>query len=466
MSGLFQGLEIGKRALLTHQLAMSTIGHNMANVGTPGYTRQRVLVTSAMPIELANYNVGNGVTVKTVVHIRDLFLTGQYRRENKSLGEWTYKEKTLAQVETFFAEPFGEGVGNALNKFWDSWSSLASGDADSSTPRNQIVSDATTLVNSFHSLNQQLTSLRDSTDQDVGSRVMQINQYAHQIANLNRIVASQELGGQKANDLRDQKDLLIDELSKLIDVTTTEQTNGTTSIYISGLSIVENDDTFELATRAVPSGNNSISREIVWKNTKSSVKLTGGELKGLLDMRDNLIPGYKKRLDDMAATIVAEVNRVHRAGTDLNGNAGVDFFSNTGTTAETISINMSIANDSSLIAASLSGEIGDSSNALAIHDLRRMLLLDNGSATISEYFNSTVGMVGVDSNEAKTFKANYEVLMQQIELSRQSVQGVSLDEEMANLVKMQHAYNAAARVITVMDEALGTLIQGMGVVGR
>lgn len=466
MSGLFQGLEVGKRALLTHQLSLSTIGHNMANVGTAGYTRQRTRVSSATPIELANYNVGNGVTVQSIEHIRDLFLTSQYRRENKSLGEWNYKEKTLSQIESFFAEPSDNSLGDTMNKFWDSWSSLASGDADSSTPRNQILSDATTMINSFHSLDNQLRQLLATTDHDVEMRVNEINLYTRQIANLNRLVASEELGGKHANDLRDQRDLLIDELSKLIDVTTREKSNGTTTVFISGLAVVENDDTFELGTNVVKSGTNSAIREIIWKDTKTKVKITGGETKGLLEMRDKIVPGYIERLDELAAAIVEEVNAVHRAGTDLHGNTGLNFFDPANTTAATISLDTQLANDSSRIAASLSGEIGDSSNALAIHDLRNMLIMDSGSATVSDSYNSLVGKVGVQTNEAMTYKANYETLMQQIEISRQSVQGVSLDEEMANLTKMQHAYNAAARVITVMDEALGTLIQGMGVVGR
>ncbi|MEZ5359437.1 MAG: flagellar hook-associated protein FlgK [Candidatus Zixiibacteriota bacterium] len=466
MSGLFQGLEVGKRALLTHQLSMSTIGHNMANVGTEGYTRQRVRVVTAMPIEMANYNVGNGVTAQSIEHVRDLFLTSQYRRENKSLGEWTYKEKTLSQIEQFFSEPSDNSLGDAMDSFWDSWTTLASGDADSSTPRNQIISDATTMINSFHSLDTQLRELLTTTDQDVVLRVNEINEYAKQIANLNRLVASEELGGKNANDLRDQRDLLIDELSNLVDVKTQERANGTTTVYISGLAIVENDDTFELGTQAVKSNNNTVTHKIVWRDTKTTVKITGGELKGLLDMRDSTVSGYMTKLDDMAEALVEQVNAVHRAGTDLNGNTGIDFFDPINRTAGSISLNTQIVNDPSMIAASLSGEIGDSSNALAIHDLRNSLILDNGGSTVSDYYNTLVGKIGVQTNEAITFKANYETLIQQIEISRESVQGVSLDEEMANLTKMQHAYNAAARVITVMDEALGTLIQGMGVVGR
>ena len=152
--------------------------------------------------------------------------------------------------------------------------------------------------------------------------------------------------------------------------------------------------------------------------------------------------------------------------TDLYDNTGQNFFDPTYTSAGTLRLDAVVAGDGNMIAASQSGEVGDNSNALAVYDLRNEMLSSLGNTTITDYYNSTVGGIGVDSHEAKTFKGNYEVLIQQIDNSRESVQGVSLDEEMANLARMQHAYNAAARVITVMDEALGTLIQGMGVVGR
>ena len=465
MPGLFHGLEIGKQALLTHQLSMMTIGHNMANVNTPGYSRQRVQVTTAMPIELATYNLGSGITAEGIEQIRDLFLTSQYRRENKSLGEWTYKEKTLSQIETFFSEPSSEGLGSALDAFWDSWSSLAAGDADSSTPRNQIITNANTLITAFHSLDRQLSELITSTDADIVSRMDQLNLLARQVGNLNRLIVSEELGGQSANDLRDQRDYLIDEMSQLVEVSTREKANGAATVYVSGLAIVENADAFELGTRTI-SEDNTIKHQVVWKNSNTTITLYGGELRGLLDIRDRVAPGYRERLDDMAATLINQVNALHQQGIDLYGNTGSNFFDSLYRTAASIRLDPTVENDSNRIAVSLSGEVGDNANALAIHDLRYQLLMASGSSTIAEYYSSTVGGIGVDTQEAKTFKGNYEVLIQQIKNSRESIQGVSLDEEMAQLTKMQHAYNAAARVITVMDEALGTVIQGMGVVGR
>ena len=464
MSGLFQGLEVGKRALLTHQLTMNTIGHNISNVNTPGYTRQRTSVRAAQPIEMPHYNLGNGVTVETIGQVRDLFLTSQYRRENKSLGEWSYREKTLTQVETFFAEPFDESLGDVLNKFWSSWLDL-SNNPESSAARSAVVAQTDTLTNSFHSLDRQLREMQTTADMDVAARVDEINRYATEIANINRIVVSEELGGQSANDLRDQRDYLIDNLSKLVDVTTREKSNGSTAVYISGLAIVENADHFELGT-AVKSLGSQTKFEIIWKNTTTAAKITGGELKGLLDTRDVLIPGYLNQLDQLAAAMVREVNRLHRDGTGLDGVDGRNFFNASFATAATIRMEQSVADDPNQIAASLSGEPGDNANALAISELRSQTTMGFGTQSITEFYNSMIGDIGVAAHEAKTFKGNFEVLINQIENSRQSVQGVSLDEEMAEMVRQQHAYEAAARLITYIDDALDTLIHGMGIVGR
>ncbi len=464
MSGLFQGLEIGKRALLTHQLSMNTIGHNVANVNTPGYTRQRTVVTSAYPVENANYIIGNGVTANTILQVRDQFLTAQYRRENKSLGQWTYREKTLGQIETFFGEPNDESLGDVLNQFWNSWLDL-SNNPESSAARQAVVSQSNRLTNAFHTLDRQLNAVRVAADQDVSGRVQQINEVAHQIANLNRLVTSEEIGGDRANDLRDQRDKLIDDLSSMVDVTTAEKANGSVTVYISGLAIVENADTFELDTRTNSSGEYT-KQEIIWKNTKTAVKINGGELKGLLDTRDVVVPKYLKNLDDLARTIISQVNEQHRTGTGLNGQSGLNFFNGSFTSAGTIQIEQNILNDPTLIAASQSGEPGDNANALAISGLRQKLTMDYGTTSITEFYTSMVSDIGVESHEAQTFKGNFEVLIQQIENSRQSVQGVSIDEEMTNLVKAQHAYDAAARVITFVDQALDTLINGMGVAGR
>jgi len=191
-----------------------------------------------------------------------------------------------------------------------------------------------------------------------------------------------------------------------------------------------------------------------------------GQLKGLFDARDDMIDRYQTELDTIASTIIDRVNAVHRSGYGLDGSTGLDFFDPNYRTAAGIRINQNLERSPDKIAASAGGEVGDGSIALAIQSLRNERVLINNTTTINDYYDSLIGKLGIESNQAVSFSENYELLVSQIENSRQSVEGVSLDEEMANMIKFQHAYDAAARVITTMDEALDTVISRMGIVGR
>jgi flagellar hook-associated protein 1 len=465
MSGLFSGLEIGKRALLSSQLAMTTIGHNMANVDTPGFSRQRVSLTSSEPFETPWGNAGSGVKITGIEHIRDHFLTGQFRNESGSRGHWEYMSKTVSQIEGFFNEPQENSLGDALDKFWQSWESLAN-NPDNSASRASLVEEANSLVNTFHQLDGQMTKLRQNVDQDIKGKVYELNQLGAQIANLNLQISFQELGTNKANDLRDQRDLLIDNLSQMADVTILERANGQSAVLIGAMAFVDGSELLEVGTQVEAKDGNTTTK-IIWANTDVEIKFNNGQLHAMMEARDNTIPNFKSKLDELARGIVENVNSVHFAGYGLDGETERNFFDPQFTDAAHISLDINILENTDNIAASTSGGPGDGSNALSIASiLNQDRVMDSGSSTISEFYGSLVGKLGVETQQAATYESNYGLLVQQIENQRQSVQGVSLDEEMTNLVRFQNAYKAAARVITAMDEALQTIISGMGVVGR
>ena len=229
--------------------------------------------------------------------------------------------------------------------------------------------------------------------------------------------------------------------------------------------IVDGGDVLPVSTKT-ETVNGVVSNKLVWQGTEIELTNINGQLKGLVDARDNVIPGYLDDLNAISEALIREVNALHTTGFGLDGSVGVNFFDNEFTDAAHIVVNRDITDNPSRIVASASGEVGDNTIALAIQDLRSSQVMNNNSITMNDFYNSLVGKLGVESSEAKSFKANYELLVSQIDNARQSVQGVSLDEEMANLVKFQHAYDAAARVITTMDEALDTVIHKLGVVGR
>ena len=462
---LFQGLEIGKRALLAHQLSLNTTGHNIANVNTPGYTRQRVEVGAASPVESAYGPVGMGVDVTDVKHIRDLFLNGRWREENENLGQWQARSRSLTQIESFFNEPQDAGLGAMLNGFWASWHDLAN-KPEAPETRKAVIQQAHLVTNAFSQLHRQLSQLSQSVDVEIQNRLKEINNIGSEIADLNRQVAYVELGGENANDLRDKRDLLIDQLSQYVDVNTREDSLGRTTVYIGAMAFVDETSYWALEAEKVSSGN-GVKSYIKWQGSTFEPTFFNGEMKAMIATRDELVPDYLNKLNTLSKAIVDNVNAAHRAGYGLDGVDGINFFDPFLTDADQIVINPEVENDPSRIAASTGGEVGDGSNALTIADILKVnRIMSNNMETIEQYYSSIVGSVGIHVQEASAQTENYTLLVQQIENSRQSVQGVSLDEEMANLVKYQHAYEAAARVITVMDEALSVLISGTGIVGR
>jgi flagellar hook-associated protein 1 FlgK len=463
MPGLFQALEVGKRALLAHQTSLQTIGHNIANVNTPGYSRQRVQISATLPEQSTIGSIGSGVQVTDIRHIRDLFLGEQLRTENKSLGQWSYKEKILSQVEVFFAEPNDNTLSDLLNGFWDAWSDLST-DPSSTNHRVALIEQTNLLTNSFHQLAKRLNNLRDAIDSDVVIMVNDVNRLTAEIARLNGQIRVRELGNEQANDLRDSRDQLLDELSGLIDVNTIEQKNGEVLVFMGAMEIVDGTDTMELGTE-VYGDSEAVTHRVVWTGTKAEVRNVNGKLKGLLEARDEIVPGYLNELNRLASELIQQVNTLHSSGFGLTGSTGLDFFDSTFTDAANIKINPEIAENPERIAASASGEVGDNTIALAIQGLREQRMMENGTATMNDFYIGLIGKLGAETNEASSFKGNYELLVQQIENARQSVQGVSLDEEMTNMIKSQHAYDAAARVITVVDQALDTVILRMGITG-
>jgi flagellar hook-associated protein 1 FlgK len=463
MPGLFQGLEIGKRALLSHQLVLQTIGQNIANVNTPGYTRQRVTIQATRPEEVAYGSIGTGVIVTDIRQIRDLFLGQQERDATKSLGQWSYKDKTLSEVEALYNEPQDSSLSSLLNAFWDSWSQLAT-NSDSISNRKAVVATARQLITGFQQLSGKLTDLREATDRDVASMVTEVNQKTAEISRLNQQIASAELGGHRANDMRDARDQITQELSSLIDVRTIEKPNGETVVHMGAMALVDGSQSFPIESQTTNKKGASTSR-IVWKGTSVQLKNLSGQLAGVMESRDVLVQQNIDELDRLARTVVEQVNALHVSGYGMKGSTGVAFFDPNFATAATMRLSQEVANDQGKVAAA-SVSTGNNNIALAISELRDAKVMSDDTSSMNDFYSSLVAMAGMQAKEASTTSQNFELLVQQISNARQSVEGVNLDEEMTNLVKSQHAYDASARVVTAMDQALDTVINGMGLVGR
>lgn len=464
MYGINVGFEIGKRALLAQQYALNLTGHNIANVNTPGFTRQQAIIVSTEPMRSAKGNFGTGVEVTTVRHLRAFFLDEQFRRESQDLGRWQTLAQSWSHIETIYMEPSDTGFSALLDDFWNSWQDL-SANPDDQAARVAIREQANLVVNAFHHFAEQLKSFQRAIDEDIQNRVLNINNIAYQLSALNDSITTAELTGHSANDLRDRRDYLVDELSRYVNVQVIEQPTGAYSVLIGSMVLVDRNEVCELETVVEEQGVN-IVHKIQFKSSKIQPDIIKGELAGLIEVRDEIIPERLQELDALAVSLVERLNQLHREGYGLDGVSGRDFFDASTTGAEDIKLDDMIIQSEAYIAASLNGEVGDNSNALRIAALRTELTMRGGTATFGDYYNSLVGIVGIRTREAQNMAENQESLVFHIENNRQAVEGVSLDEEMTNLIKYQHAYEAAARVITTMDEALDTIINGMGIVGR
>jgi flagellar hook-associated protein 1 len=524
MRSTFGGIEIAKRSLFSHQAALSTTGHNISNANTKGYSRQVVNLVAARPIEAPGMmrsntagQLGQGVEFDYIRRVRESFLDSQYYSENKYYGEWSVRRDTMEKLEAIFNEPTDSGVRQTIENFWSAWQDLSK-EPDNLTARAVVKERALALVDAFNHTSKQLKDFAADITENLDVKATQINTYLGQVARLNREIFRIEGLGNDANDLRDQRDLIMDDLSKIINVTVERTENGYNlrmgnTNLVTGYDVEEVMDADSLVA-AFGSGD-----------------LSSGEVAGMIVSRDQLIPNYRLQLDSMikamvegdmkiklpkgtvlpegtivdgvtytgaARTLNADlevtvkgINGLHRLGYTLNPGgvvAGGDFFALrdgfSEFSAESVTLNPNIVENVRNIATStrtyMDGTVekvitGNGDLALQIAGLRNMKVNfdpDNTGApiltdgTFDEFFRSVIGQLGVQTQEATRQADNQQILIEQVDSRRQSVSGVSLDEEMANMIKYQHAYNAAARAMTAFDEMLDKVINGMGTVGR
>ena len=467
--GLSTSLDIATRALRAHQLAVDVTSHNIANAATPGYSRQEALLQAvgnhAIGFRHGDQNLANmglGVEAAGIRRLRDLFIDFQVRQINADLGRFTVSADTLEQVEIVFNEPSENALNQLLTDFWNAWRSL-SNDPESTAARAALVERAGMLASALNRAEGQLQTLRRDLNAKVGIAVNEINTITSEIAALNQQIAQLQVTGNQAADLRDQRDLLLDRLSTLVDISYLEDATGAITIYLGNRELVVRDTAMALA--ATPNIANSNFFDVTFVSDGQIAQLRSGELYALLEQRDTVVPAKLGQLNSLASTLITEVNNLHATGFGLNGATGLNFFA--GTDAATIAVDPAIAaSPASIAAASAAGSPGDGSRALQIAQLQQALLMNGNTVTIDGFYRAMIAELGVNVREATALRENQRTLADHLEGLRESTAAVSLDEEMTNLVKHQHAYEAAARLVTVVDEMLDRLINGTGAVGR
>ncbi len=497
MSGLFYGLQIAKTALAVSQKAISLSGHNISNANTQGYTRQRIIVEAIDPsyphARIAQVNkgaIGGGVAVTMIDQIRSDYLDRQFRNQNTKLGYWQTRADELEYIETVINELSGSSISKAMADFFDSLSDL-SADPSSKEIRTTVQQNALKMTETFNRYYDQLVDLQNLYNDSMKLTVDEINDLLNGISSFNKQIFAYELSGEKANDLRDKRNLLIDQLSGLINITCTEASNGQLVVSCDGVDLVNHTTVTLLEARPELTGEVSGEPgyyEIYLGSPGTVFSFSGGKLQALKELRDSNavdkigIPRILQSLNTLARSIAEQFNAIHSTGYTMpyGGNAsqtGINLFDvpsgdyslitagNFTLSAAVLDNVFNIAASNTLIDLSAANtQAGNNIIALAMVTLSASKGLP-GVDNFENFLKSTVVEVGIESATSRKNAASQQTIMDNITERKQSISGVSLDEEMIQLVAYQHSYSAAARVLTAIDEALDVLINRTGRVG-
>ncbi len=470
MRSTFTGIETAMRAINAMQLALDTTTHNIANATTPGYSRQRVeLSASEAYTKPSMYRIpqpiqiGTGVNIDGLERVRDIFIDRQVRAASADLGNAEATVKYYDRIEALINEPSSSEFSSQLANFWNSWNELSLDPADLSA-RAVVLEAGASVTDTMNRTNTQLTQLRADVAEDISYVVPEINQLAQGVADLNKEIVKLVGLGQTPNDLLDRRDLMIDDLAKLTGATVSLQADGSANIALDGRLLVDGLTVDPLQTQAAGGGN----IDIVWSSDSAAVTLPASELGALQTMNNTTLPDILTDFNDYFTELTTGVNAIHQNGYGLTDPAGPppgrDFFVVTG---GVYSVNPVLETDPELVGAAQSAGVpGDNSNALALANLASTKVTNGGTTTYSEHYTLIVTDIGADAQRQINAVQTHQSLTSYFETQRQSVSGVSIDEEVANLVKFQRAYEAAARAMTVADEALDIIINRMGLVGR
>ncbi|HWR45789.1 flagellar hook-associated protein FlgK [Sporomusa sp.] len=611
MSSTFGGLNTVVRGLFAQQISLDTVGHNISNANTEGFSRQRVNLATVNPQTVYTGNgqvqLGIGVATQSITRARDTFVDQQMWKETSTLGYGQTIQDTLGKIEGVFQEPTATGMQTVLNNFWKAWNTLSTNGSDNGA-RTALRERAVELVDSIQQANTQLRDMVSDINTVIGIRVDKINQITSEMLSLNKQITSIEVGKlDHANDLRDRRDYLVDQLSQMINVRVSEDQVGNYVVQSSGLVLVDGNDINKLKVESRKDPD--YGYEVVdVKDVASGVVInfTNGEVKGLLDARDKTVANssgearesdigvkaYLNKLATMSQFLLQEFNAVHRTGFGTDNSTGNNFFGKGGdadpdysasdltsifgvaaakdvppsewikalqvnsdlfnttsgvsriaaktfadnvtiqqsnsaagkaavglysgytggtgykaynvelgtvdATGKVQTINYSVdggavvsatldpdgsfhlsngvkisietnTNNTSTNTYSFTVPQGNAAGDNAINMANRLKVDSSdllGKSSLDTFYSSFIGALGVQTQNAKRLTDNQETLVKQITNWRESVSGVNIDEEMSNMIRFQKGYNAAARILTTMDEMLDKLINGTGTVGR
>ncbi|HAN10043.1 MAG TPA: flagellar hook-associated protein FlgK [Clostridiales bacterium] len=503
--------------LYVSQKGLQVTGQNISNVSTAGYTRQQVTIQEKKCINIGTttMQVGTGADVDEIRQIRDQFLDASYRTEFGRYSFYEQQYNAITEIENIFSSDSDEGFGSTLSNYWSSLNELSKNPEGLET-RASFVQNAVLLVSEANKISEQLYEYQTNLNTKIKETIKSINGITKEIYNLNEKISLNEMSGDHANDYRDQRNLLVDQLSGLIQISYKEKPDGKIEILAEGYPLITSSSTSIMEYAQVSPMSPLI--KAVWQESKRDVintdkvidSLNGndsGQLKSLMylrgegeanwttneaDIENFTIPKIQKQFDTLVHDIVTMVNDIiaPQSGvggpTGLDGSQNIEIFSRKNVdrydssgvyipedalnpktlyTSRNIEINSKIVTDYNKICLSANGDVGDNSiveEIISRWDEDR-ITLNNGELKLnySDYYSQFITEIGTKGNESIQYAENQEVLVNQIENKRNEIAGVSIDEEMTNIMKYQHAYNASARVVTMIDGMLDTIINKM-----
>lgn len=539
-------LGVSLTGLYVAQAGIRTTQHNIANVNTVGYRRQEAVQTTQAPQYAGGGFLGTGAALETVRRAFDRFLDNEVLLNQGQLARHEVYATYATEVDRLLGDE-DSGLGTGLDRFFAGVDEVVN-DPASVVARQSLLSAGQGLAARFRAVDGRLRDMQQATDDEIRTLVDQINTYARQLTQINAAIARLEsVGGDQANDLRDQRDLLVAEINKLVNVNVVEQSDGSFNLFIgSGQTLVLGETAFQMVTVADPSDGEHILPAIRLSPANNLVLngdlFSGGRLDGLLDLREQVIQPALDDVNQLAVSLASAINTVHRAGFDQAGNTGVNFFTDpvtaaagntgtgvlglthlgvhqavfsqytltnnganytltraadgatrTGTLAQVVDLDADGSNDvgftigvsgapaagdswtldlrdyarrmtvvptagSGIAAASAANQPGNNVQALAMAALGTTPMMNNGTDHLNGFFSGVVGRTAVLASDADLSVTSYTALVEQSQIAQQSVSGVNLDEEAANLIRYQQAYQAAARAIQIASSLFDEIL--------
>ena len=488
---IWSGYSVSYSGMSTAQRSLGVTSSNISNTSTEGYTRKRAV---GQDLYVSNSSgdgssTGIGATVQSILRIRNQFLDLQYREQNTETGYAQGKNGLLASLQEVINEfnaPKGQtdtGLQQTITDFFNSWTELAK-DPSSASAKSAVLKTADSMLGTFDEISTTLLTLRESMANNVRDGVNDVNTVAGQIAELNQQIMELETRDVEASDLRDARDLLIDQVSALANITTAVQNNGMVNVYVNGVSLVNGNKAREMAVTGL--GTSVDPLKVQWKDLGVDVALTGGSLKSYLEeadpsgvtptvtswsttASDSALTTMTNGLNDLAVIIAKEVNKIYNMDpTNPLYNPNLDFFrpvSGTAMKLGNIKVNDAIEADYTTIKGNSDGTAGNNDISKKIGVLANegtAYQCDGIDMTMSAFYSSLISWLGTAGDTASANYTTQSGLLTQIQTQRSGLSSVSLDDEMSTMITYQHAYSASARVMNVVDSLVAGLISDLG----